>query len=143
MIRKTLSLVLLIFVIGLFYLDIKNEPMEEKPILPSAVVIATMYNATVGQCDADPFITAGNYKINPKKASKHKWIAMSRNLLKRWGGEFDYGDMVQIIGAGHKDGIYKVVDTMNPRFKNRIDFLETEGTRWYKFKEVTVQKIIG
>ena len=104
-------------------------------------VTATMYNAVQGQCDQDPLVTAGMYKINPDKASQHKWIAVSRNLLKRWGGKFDYGDKVQIKGAGHKDGVYTIVDTMNRRFKDRIDFLETEGTKWYKFHNVQVASL--
>ena len=101
-------------------------------------VTATMYYPVSSQCDSDPLLTAGMFKINPKKASQHKWIAMSRDLIARWGGKFHYGDSVRISGAGHKDGIYKVVDTMNKRFKNRIDFLESEGTKPYKFKNVTL-----
>ncbi|MCC6447279.1 MAG: hypothetical protein IT215_01160, partial [Chitinophagaceae bacterium] len=95
-------------------------------------VVATMYFPVSSQCDSDPLVTAGMFKINPKKASQHKWIAMSRDLIARWGGEFKYGDYVQIKGAGHKSGVYKVVDTMNKRFTNRIDFLETKGTKPYK-----------
>jgi hypothetical protein len=52
----------------------------------SADVTATMYNAVTGQCDSDPLVTAGMYKINPNKASEHKWVALSIDLLKRWGG---------------------------------------------------------
>ena len=81
------------------------------------------------------------FKINPRKASEHKWIAMSRDLLKRWKGEFNYGDVVKIKGAGKKDGIYTVVDTMNKRYKNRIDILETKGTPGYKFDKVKVIKL--
>jgi len=80
------------------------------------------------------------YHIKPNHASEQKWIAMSRDMLKRWGGDFDYGDVVKIEGAGHKDGIYKVVDTMNKRFKNRIDFLEDKGTKHYKFDNVKITK---
>lgn len=105
------------------------------------IVVGTMYYATKGQCDSDPLITAGMYKINPKTASQEKWIALSRNLIARWGGEFEYGDFVEIKGAGHKDGIYKVVDTMNKRFTNRIDFLENLGTKHYKFDNVQLTKI--
>lgn len=105
------------------------------------IVCATMYYAVPSQCDSDPLTTAGMYQINPKKASEHKWIAMSRNMIARWGGEFKYGDYVQIKGAGHKDGVYKVVDTINKRFTNRIDFLETKGTKPYKFNNVTLAKI--
>jgi len=81
------------------------------------------------------------YKIDPRKASEHKWIAMSRNLLKRWGGPFDYGDEVIITNAGKKSGIYKVVDTMNKRYKDRIDFLETTGTPKYKFDNIVIAKL--
>lgn len=111
---------------------VKGEPYK---------VMATMYYAVAGQCDSDPLTTAGMYKINPKKASEHKWVAMSRDMIARWGGNFRYGDYVEIKGAGHKDGIYQVVDTMNKRFTNRIDFLETKGTKPYKFDNVTLTKI--
>lgn len=107
----------------------------------SVKVTATMYNAEEGQCDSDPLVTAGMYRINPNRASQHRWIAVSRNLLKRWGGRFDYGDKVQITGAGHKDGVYTITDTMNPRFRDRIDFLETKGTKGYKFDNVQLASL--
>jgi len=107
----------------------------------SVKVTATMYNAVEDQCDKDPLVTAGMYRINPNKASQHRWIAVSRNLLKRWGGKFDYGDKVQIKGAGHKDGVYTITDTMNPRFRDRIDFLETKGTKGYKFDNVQLASL--
>lgn len=103
-----------------------------------ADVSATMYNAVESQCDSDPLITAGMYKINPHKASDHKWVALSRDLLKRWGGQFTYGQKIQITGCGDKDGIYTIVDTMNPRFKNKIDILETKGTPIYKYENVRI-----
>ena len=104
-------------------------------------VTATMYNAVESQCDADPLTTAGMYTINPSKASEHKWIAMSRDMISRWGGDFNYGDKVEIKGAGDKDGIYTVADTMNERYKNRIDILETLGTSLYKYENVILQKV--
>ena len=81
------------------------------------------------------------FKIKPKSASKQKYIALSRNLLKRWGGKFNYGDIVKIKNAGFKDDIYKVVDCMNKRFRNRIDILETKGVKSYKFKNVIIEKV--
>jgi len=101
-------------------------------------VVATMYNAVEGQCDADPFVTACMYKIDPQKASEHKFIAMSRNLLKRWGGSGEYGHKVRISGCGKKDGIYIIADCMNKRFVNKIDILETKGTPMYKFENVKI-----
>jgi 3D (Asp-Asp-Asp) domain-containing protein len=107
----------------------------------SVKVTATMYNPEIGQCDKDPLVTAGMYKINPRKASEHKWIAVSRDLLKRWGGTFNYGDKVYISGAGHKSGVYTIVDTMNKRFNKKIDFLETKGTKLYKYEDVLLAKL--
>lgn len=116
-------------------LEIKYSP----PI--TAEVTATMYNAVEAQCDADPLVTAGNYKINPKKATQQKYVALSRNLLKRWGGKYSYGNKIRISGVGHKDGVYIVADTMNKRYKNHIDILETAGTNWYKYTNVVITKI--
>lgn len=118
------------------------KKIEEKVYGESSVkVTATMYNPEIGQCDKDPLVTAGMYKINPRKASEHKWIAVSRDLLKRWGGTFNYGDKVYISGAGHKNGVYTIVDTMNKRFNKKIDFLETKGTKLYKYEDVLLAKL--
>lgn len=147
---KKIGLVLaIVFSINLIYttwiftsLSTKIENLERKVDAGiSAKVTATMYNAVQSQCDKDPYITAGMYKINPEKASEYKWIAVSRDLLKRWKGKFKYGDKVIIKGAGHKDGIYTIVDTMNKRYENRIDFLETAGTKQYKFENVTISLV--
>lgn len=104
-------------------------------------VTATMYNAVTSQCDADPLITAGMYKINPNKASEQKFVAMSRDLLKRWGGLFNYGDKILIEGTDSKDGVYIVADCMNKRYKKRIDILETKGKKLYKFNKVKITKL--
>ena len=101
-------------------------------------VVATMYYAVENQCDSDPLITACMYKINPNKASEHKWIAVSRNLLKMNGGKFEYGDKIRIFGCVKKSGIYTIADTMNKRFKNKIDILETQGTPIYKYNNVKI-----
>ena len=60
--------------------------------------------------------------------------------MKRWGGPFDYGDFILIRDAGHKDGVYQVRDTMNKRFVNRIDILESPGVRPYKFDKASIVK---
>jgi len=119
--------------------EIKQKPHKKKN--DTIVVTATMYNAVVGQCDSNPFETASGKIINPNKASEHKWIAMSRNLLKRWKGKFEYGDKVKLIGTKVKDGVYTIVDCMHKRFKNKIDILETEGVDLYKFENVKIVKI--
>jgi 3D (Asp-Asp-Asp) domain-containing protein len=103
-------------------------------------VEATMYYPVKSQCDNSPNITADGTVIDVKRAGSHKYIAMSRNMLERWGGKFSYGDYVVIKNAGHKDGIYKVVDTMNRRFTNRIDFLEDVNSPLYKYNDVVLFK---
>jgi len=113
----------------------------DKVAEPTYNVTATMYNAEVSQCDDDPLVTAGMYTINPNEASEHKWIAMSRDMLNRWGGDFDYGDKVAITNAGDKNGEYTVVDTMNKRYTNRIDILETKGTPLYMYDNVRLRKL--
>lgn len=128
-------------VISLTYKNLHKEA-KTKPLSDVlANVTVTMYNPVEEQCDADPLITAGMYRIDAKNASEHNWVAVSRNLLKRWGGKLQYGDKVTIKGAGHKDSVYVVVDTMNKRYVNRVDILETTGTKWYKFKNVQLAKL--
>jgi hypothetical protein len=48
-----------------------------------------------------------------------KWCALSRDMLKRWGGQYDYGDSIYISGLGW----YEVRDCMNARWKQKIDVL--------------------
>jgi len=116
---------------------IKPKAPKKKKVKHTKVMV-TMYNAVEGQCDSDPYTTASMLKINPFKASEQKFIAMSRDLLKRWGGKFDYKQKVKLVGCGDKDGIYIVADCMNERFTNKIDILETIGTPLYKFKSAKI-----
>jgi hypothetical protein len=104
-------------------------------------VTVTMYYAVVGQCDASPLITADGSKIDPAKASEHRWIAVSQDLLKKNGGQLCYGDFVEIKGTTDQDGIYRITDCMNKRFKNKIDILETVGSPMYKFNNISLTKI--
>ena len=114
--------------------------LEEDLNLGRHNVTVTMYNPTPGQTDRTPNITADGTRINPNKASSYRYIALSRNLLKRWGGPFDYGDYVVIEGAGIYDGVYQVKDTMNPRFTNRVDILRSRDSKHFKYTNVTLYK---
>ena len=89
------------------------------------IVDVTMYQPVYPQTDKTPDITADGTRIRIHKASEYKFVALSRNLLKRWGGPFDYGDLVLIKKAGHKDGVYQVRDTMNPKWVNVVDILDS------------------
>ena len=103
-------------------------------------VTVTMYHPVRHQTDGTPNILADGTKIRIHKASEYKYVAVSRNLLKRWGGWLDYGDFIVLSGTDGKDGVYQVKDTMNKRFVNRIDILESPGTKPYKFTDAKIKK---
>ena len=105
------------------------------------IVDVTMYQPVYPQTDMTPDITADGTRIRIHKASEYKFVALSRNLLKRWGGPFDYGDFILLKGAGHKDGVYQVRDTMNPKWVNVVDILESKGVEPYKFTDAHIFKL--
>ena len=101
-------------------------------------VTVTMYNPSPEQTDSTPNQTADGTIINPDRASEYRYIALSRDLLRRWGGPFNYGDYVMLKGTDGYDGIYQVRDTMAPKFINRVDILRTQGSNLFKFDNVTL-----
>jgi len=106
----------------------KTTVVIPKPIQPKPIrVTASVYYPKVAQTDDTPFMTADGSKINKKRPGKHRWVAVSRNLLRKWGGKIDYGDTLKVKGISKKmDGYYVVRDTMTRRLKNRIDILVGE-----------------
>jgi len=104
-------------------------------------VDVTMYQPTYYQTDSDPDVTADGTKMRISKASEYKFVALSRNLLRRWGGPFDYGDFILLKGAGKKNGVYQVRDTMNPKWVNVVDILESEHVEPYKYTDAHIFKL--
>jgi len=106
-------------------------------------VDVTMYQPVYPQTDRTPNITADGTKIRISKASDYKFVALSRNLLKRWGGPFDYGDFILVKGTpdNHKDGVYQVRDTMNSKYVNYVDILESKNVKPYKYENVHIYKM--
>ena len=72
------------------------------------------------------------------KASDYRYVAVSRDLLSRWGGPLEYGDWIVIEGAGKNSGVYQVRDTMNPKWTRRVDVLKTPGTRQFKYDNIVM-----
>ncbi len=72
---------------------------------------ATSYRSVPSQTDNTPFHTSTGEHVHPHG------IAVSRDLLARWGGPLHYGDLVYIEGVGTKI----VFDTMNERHKQHLD----------------------
>ncbi|HEY6435293.1 MAG TPA: hypothetical protein VIY47_01770 [Ignavibacteriaceae bacterium] len=105
----------------------------------------TIYNPTKRQCDRSPLITASNSKIDilKLKNQEFRWMALSRDLLKRWKGKFHYGDTV-LVDANDPaiDGFWIIKDTMNKRYKNHGDLLFDSRVRTLgKWKNVEISKI--
>jgi hypothetical protein len=87
-------------------------------------VTATTYEAVVNQTDDEPFITADNSRIPRSYGSHTRWLALSRDLLRPWGGPFEFGDKVRVRGISPAlDGVYTVHDTMNRRYHHCLDVL--------------------
>jgi 3D (Asp-Asp-Asp) domain-containing protein len=124
-------------------LTLRNEKLESlisEHKLEGMDVTVTMYHPVARQTDSTPDILADGTRIRVHKASEYRFIAVSRNLLKRWGGWLDYGDFILLRGTDGKDGMYQVRDSMNARFVNRIDILESPGTKPYKFTSAQIIK---
>ena len=116
-----------------------NEKLNEYETEGMHVTV-TMYQPVERQTDSTPNILADGTRIRTQDASNYKFIAVSRNLLKRWGGWLDYGDFVLLKGTTGKDGVYQVRDTMNKRYVNRIDILESIDVKPYKFVDAKIIK---
>lgn len=108
----------------------------------------TVYNPTVKQCDRTPLVTASNSKIDKAKLGKQeiRWMALSRNLLKRWNGKFHYGDTVMVnSGDSTIDGFWVIKDSMNKRYKNYGDLLFDSNVRtmgkWYNVEISRIESI--
>ena len=104
-------------------------------------VDVTMYQPVYPQTDRTPNITADGTRIRISKASEYKFVALSRNLLKRWGGPFDYGDFILLKGTKDKDGVYQVRDTMNAKWVNVVDILESKDVEPYKYMNAHIFKL--
>ena len=127
----------------LISLEKENVELKDKLVkyeTEGMIVTVTMYQPVRYQTDSTPNILADGTRIRTQEASNYKFIAVSRNLLKRFGGWLDYGDFVLLRGTPGKDGVYQVRDTMNKRWVNRIDILESVDVKPYKFEKAKIVK---
>jgi len=132
---------ILSFVILFLPNEFKDEEarIEEyiSSVAPSEVVTITTYTPTIEECDSTPLITASGFKINERNPKRHRIIAVSRDLKRK----YKFGTKLRIKGAGKYDGTYTVRDVMNKRFRKRIDILVGKRDKQTKVKKVKVYKI--
>lgn len=101
-------------------------------------VTLTIYSPLPSQTDSTPNLTASGFKIDTNNPSKHKIIAVSRDLKKKG---WDFGKKVRIKKAGKFDGVYTIRDLMNKRHKNRIDILVDDEQKPIRLKNVEITLI--
>ena len=98
-------------------------------------VTITTYNAVRSQCDSSPLITADGTKIdhNKVKSGEQKIVAISRDLLYA----IPLGSLIYVEGHGY----YEVRDTMNSRFKHRIDILQHSSKKNFKKDKIKISLV--
>ena len=132
---------ILSFIVLFLPTEFKNEEerMDEyvSSVVPSEVVTITTYTPSVEETDSTPLITASGFKINERNPRRHRIVAVSRDLKRK----YKFGTKLRIKGAGKYDGTYTVRDVMNKRFRKRIDILVGKKDKQTKVKKVKVYKI--
>lgn len=98
-------------------------------------VTITTYNAVMSQCDRSPLITADGTKIDHRKvkSGEQRIVAISRDLLYA----IPLGSIIDIEGYGK----YEVRDTMNSRFKHRIDILQHYSKKNFKKDKIKIKLV--
>ena len=98
-------------------------------------VTITTYNAVRSQCDRSPLITADGTKIDHRKvkSGEQRIVAISRDLLYA----IPLGSVIYVEGHGY----YEVRDTMNSRFKHRIDILQHSSKKNFKKDKIKISLV--
>lgn len=115
----------------------KLEVLEQIKVIKPVVVTVTTYKANSDETDEDPHITASGFVIDMDNPHKHRLIAISRDLKRKW----KFGTKVLIEGTGVHDGVYYVRDLMNKRYKKRVDILIGHEDKQQTFKKVKIYKL--
>ena len=129
-------LFLLLFPKAICHNNLIREIPVSKHVEPTKVEVVTLttYSPTEGETDSTPNITASGFKIDIDNPKKHKIIAVSRDLKRKW----KFNQKVRIRKAGKYNGVYTVKDVMNKRHKKRIDILVGSKEKPIKLKGVEV-----
>lgn len=98
------------------------------------VVKMTVYRPNCKGCTNR---TASGKLINMNNPFKHKWIAVSPDLLKK----YPFGTRVKIDNTVYYNGEYIVQDLMPWYWKNKIDILIGNNQKFPKSTTATITKI--
>ena len=112
--------------------------LKELESVKTDTVTVTTYTTDPGETDEEPLITASGFKLDSLNPRRHKIIAISRDLKKR----YPFGSKVRVTGLGKKyDGVYKVEDVMHSRWRKKIDLLINPKDRQFKKRRVVIAPI--
>ena len=135
-INAILSFVLFILPIEINMME-KEIEKEIEGIQPDIVTVTT-YSPTLAQTDSTPLITASGFEINPANPKRHRIIAVSRDLKKK----YKFAKKVRITGIGKLSGTYTIRDVMNKRYKKRVDILIGENDKQTSFKNAKLYAVV-
>ena len=141
MIKRTTILIVLVFVFIPFECTIHqleriHEAVKVDEVIPDIVTVTT-YSVTEAQTDSTPLVTASGFKINATNPKRHRIIAVSRDLKRK----YKFGQKVRIEGAGKYNGIYTIRDLMHHRWKNKIDILINPSDKHTKLRRVKMFRV--
>jgi len=141
MIKRTTILIVLVFVFIPFECTIHgleriHEAVKVDEVIPDIVTLTT-YSVTEAETDSTPLITASGFKLNATNPKRHRIIAVSRDLKRK----YKFGQKVRIEGAGKYNGIYTIRDLMHHRWKNKIDILINPSDKHTKLRRIKMFRV--
>jgi len=141
MIKRTTILIALVFVFLPYECTIQKfettaEITKVDEVIPDIVTLTT-YSVTEAETDSTPLITASGFKINPNNPKRHRIIAVSRDLKRK----YKFGQKVRIEGAGKYNGIYTIRDLMHHRWKNKMDILINPSDKHTKLRRIKMFRV--
>lgn len=126
-----------IIIVSPIKLTTTDSDLDMKVDIPSEVVTVTTYTPSEAETDSTPLVTASGFKISERNPKKHRIVAVSRDLKRK----YKFGTKIRIKGAGKYDGEYTIRDVMNKRHRNRIDILVGRRDKQTKIKKVKVYRV--
>lgn len=119
--------------------------VKKSKIKPKVIFRASIYRPSKKETDSNPLETASMSIIDTNLLDEGKllWVAISRNLHKRYGGKYDFGDKIILDNCGKfSNKTYIVKDLMAEQWLNKIDILISKNdTINYFFKNIKIKKL--
>jgi len=100
-------------------------------------VKVTTYTVDEKMTDDEPTVTASGFKVDSLNPKKHRIIAVSQDLKRK----YKFGQKVRVTGIGRYSGVYTVRDLMHRRWKKKIDILINPNDEPISFKKARIYAV--